>query len=433
MEAMTIGVIGLVAMLLLIAIGVPIAFSLIAVGAIGMFLVAGMLPTLTQIAMISWDKGTSFVILCVPLYILMGQLIYHTGIATDLYDCVQKWFGRLPGGLAIASVFACGGFGAVTGSSLAAVSTMGAIVMPEMKKYHYDDKLATGVLSASGTLGILIPPSIIFVFYGIMTDTSIAQLFIAGIVPGIITVVLFSLTIYVRCLCNPSLGPVGPRYSWKEKISSLKKITPVAFIFFVVIGGIYGGIFTPTEASGIGVSGVIASSLIMKRMTWLKFKASVDDTGIISAMIFAILIGGYLIGRFLALTEITSSLVDYIVSLNLNKFVFMICLMFLFAILGCVLDVFGMLILTLPFVFPIIIQLGFDPVWLGVFVVIMAEVALITPPIGVNVFIMQSIVPDIPISTIFKGIAPFLLCELILIAIIIIFPGVTLWLPGTLG
>lgn len=433
MDPITAGILGLILMLFMIAVGVPIAFSLVAVGAAGMFYMTGIGPTLAQISMIAWDKGSSFVILCVPLYILMGQLVFHTGIATDLYDFVQKWLGRLPGGLAIASVFACAGFGAVTGSSLAAVATMGAIVMPEMKKYRYSDRLATGVLSASGTLGILIPPSIIFVFYGIMTDTSIAALFIAGIVPGIITAIFYSMNVYIRCRINPEIGPVGPAYSWRERVSSLKKVTPVVIIFLVVIGGIYGGVFSPTEASGIGVTGVLLVTIIMGRLTWEKFKQSLLDTGITSAMIFAILIGGYLFSRFLALTEVTTNLITFIQDLQLNQYLFMFCVMLFFALLGCVLDVFGMLILTLPFLFPIILQLGYDPVWFGVFAVIMAEIALVTPPIGVNVFIMKNLAPEVAIEDIFKGIMPFLICDFTLIVLLIFFPQIALWLPGTLG
>jgi C4-dicarboxylate transporter, DctM subunit len=432
MELMTVGIIGLCFMLLLIAIGVPIGFSLVVTGAVGMWYVAGITPTLAQIGMIAWDKGTDFVIVAVPLYILMGQLVFHSGIAADLYDCVQKWFGRLPGGLAIASVLACAAFGAVTGSSLAAVATMGAIVMPEMRRYKYDDRLATGVLSASGTLGILIPPSVIFIFYGIMTDTSIAALFIAGIIPGIITTIFYSLLIYLRCRANPKLGPAGPAYSWAERIASTKEVTPVAIVFLAVIGGIYGGIFTPTEASGIGVSGVFLCCLVMGRLSWEKIKLSLHDTGVISAMIFAILIGGYLFGRFLALTEITSTLVNVIVSWNLNRYVFMAALMLLFIILGSVLDVFGMLILTLPFIFPVTLELGYDPVWLGVFTVIMAEIALVTPPIGVNVFIMKNIAKDVPLETIFRGILPFVLCDLLLVVLLVTFPSLALWLPSTL-
>jgi len=432
MDPLTTGILGLILMLLMIAIGVPIAFSLVVMGAAGMCYVTGIGPTLAQISMIAWDKGNSFVILCVPLYILMGQLVFHTGIATDLYDFVQKWLGRLPGGLAIASVFACAGFGAVTGSSLAAVATMGAIVMPEMKKYHYSDRLATGVLSASGTLGILIPPSIIFVFYGIMTDTSIGDLFIAGIVPGIITAIFYSMNVYIQCLINPEIGPVGPAYSWKERVSSLKKVTPVVIIFVIVIGGIYGGVFSPTEASGIGVTGVLLVTLVMRRLTWEKFKQSLLDTGVTSAMIFAILIGGYLFSRFLALTEITINLINYIQSLQLNHYLFMLCVMLFFTLLGCVLDVFGMLILTLPFLFPIILQLGYDPVWFGVFTVITAEIALVTPPIGVNVFIMKNLAPEVAIEDIFKGILPFLICDFTLIVLLIFFPQIALWLPSTL-
>ncbi len=429
MDPITIGIIGIIVMLALLVMGVPIAFSMAVVGIIGTAMVAGITQTLSQIVLIAWDKGTDFIIVCIPLFIFMGQLTASTGIASELYEFLQRWLGRLPGGLAIASVCACGAFGAVTGSSVACVATMGSITYPQMKKYKYDPKLATGCLSASGTLGILIPPSLAFAFYGILTDTSIAALFIAGIVPGIITISIFSGIVLLKCILDPKLGPVGPQFTWKEKMVSLKGILPVAIIFLLVVGTLYGGLCTPTEASGIGSTGVVLVSLIMGKLTWQNFRKALWDTGVISSFIFAIIIGGYLIARFLVVTNISQLLITYVNNMNLDKYMFIMFLIVLYTILGCILDVFGMIILTLPFVFPITLSLGIDPIWFGVFIVIMTEIALITPPVGVNVFVMRSIATDVPMGTIFRGIFPFLLGEFVVIAILILFPWIATWLP----
>jgi C4-dicarboxylate transporter DctM subunit len=429
MDPIVIGIIGIIVMLGLLVLGVPIAFSMAVVGIIGTALVAGVTQTLSQIVLIAWDKGTDFIIVCIPLFIFMGQLTSSTGIASELYEFLQRWLGRLPGGLAIASVCACGAFGAVTGSSVACVATMGSIIYPQMKKYKYDPKLATGCLSASGTLGILIPPSLSFAFYGILTDTSIAALFIAGIIPGIITIIIFSGIVLLKCIRNPKLGPVGPSFTWKEKLVSLKGILPVAIIFLLVVGTLYGGLCTPTEASGVGAAGVVLVSLAMRKLTWENFRKALWDTGVISSFIFAIIMGGYLIARFLVVTNISQTLIGTVNQMNLDKYMFIIFLIILYTILGCILDVFGMIILTLPFVFPITTALGIDPIWFGVFITIMTEIALITPPVGVNVFVMRSIATDVPMGSIFRGIVPFLIGEFLVITILILFPITATWLP----
>ena len=432
MDLIIVGLLGIFFMIVLIVLGVPIAFSMAAIGIIGTAIVAGIPQALSQPMLVSWAKGTDFLFTCIPLFIFMGQLAATTGIAAELYDFLQKWMGRLPGGLAIASVCACGGFGAVTGSSVACVATMGTIIYPELKKYNYECKLATGVLAASGTLGILIPPSLAFAFYGIITDTSIGSLFIAGIIPGIITILIYASIILFRCIRNPQLGPLGPSYSWKERLNSARGILPVAAIFIICVGSLYGGLCTPTEAAGIGAAGVIFVSLAMKKLTWKKFRAALWETCVTSAFIFAIVIGGFLISRFLVLTDISRLIIDYVQLLNPSKLVFIIFLAVLYLILGCILDVFGMLILTLPFVFPVTTSLGIHPVWFGVFVTIMTEIALITPPVGVNVFVMRSIATDVPMGQIFIGIVPFLFGEFVLIALLIIFPEIAIWLPSTM-
>lgn len=429
MDPLYVGLIGLVVMIVLLIVGVPIAFAMAVVGIAGTAVVAGIPQTLSQVTLVTWDKGTDFVIVCIPLFIFMGQLTATTGIAGDLYEFLQRWLGRMRGGLGIASVLACGGFGAVTGSSVACVATMGTIVYPEMKKYGYDAKLATGVLAASGTLGILIPPSLAFAFYGTLTNTSIAQLFIAGIVPGLVTMAIFAGIVWVQCLIDPKLGPMGPSFTWKEKFQSLTGILPIAVIFALVIGTLYGGVCTPTEASAIGAAGVVVVSLVMGRLSWANLHKALWETGLVSAFIFAIVVGGYLISRFLAVTQITDLLVNYVTQLNPSKLGFIAFMIVLYLFLGCILDVFGMTILTLPFIFPITTALHIDPIWLGDFIVIMTEVALITPPVGVNVFVMRSIATDVPMGKIFQGVMPFLIGEFVLIGLLIVFPGMATWLP----
>ena len=430
MDPIFIGILGIFVMLLLLFLGVPIAFALAAVGIIGTGLVVGLGQTMSQITLIVWDKGTDFIFLCIPLFVFMGHLTATTGIASELYEFLERWLGRLPGGLAVASVWACGGFGAVTGSSVACVATMGSIIYPQMKRYKYDPLLASGVLTSSGTLGILIPPSIAFAFYGVLTDTSIGALFLAGIVPGIITIIIFTSIVIIRCLVNPKIGPLGPHSTWKEKFVSLRAILPIAAIFLSVMGSLYGGLCTPTEASGVGAMGVILVSLVMRKLKWEHLRQALWDTTITTSFIFAIMAGGYMIARFLVVTHISELLIQYVYQMNLDKFTFILFLVVLYTILGCILEVFGMTILTVPFVFPIILNLGIDPIWFGVFVVVMTEVALVTPPIGMNVFVMRTIASDVPMGRIFKGVIPFVIGEYLLILILILFPWIATWLPS---
>ena len=432
MDPFAVGILSIILMITLTFIGVPIALGLLCIGAVGNLYLMGLPQTTMQVHMITWETGTNFLLIAVPCFIFMGQLVYHTEIAADLYDFVHKWLGRLPGGLAVTGVFTSAGFGAVTGSSVAAIATMGIMVMPQMKKYNYDMRLATGSLASAGTLAIMIPPSIPMVIYGVWTETSIGKLFVAGIIPGIILATSFCALIVIRCIINKDLGPSGPSYSWYERCTSLIKLLPTAIIFLIVLGGIYGGIFTPTEASAIGAVGILVLALIMRRLTWVRLKDSLWQTGEISAMIYAILIGGVMFSRLLVQTDVTPTLVNYIGGLQVSAYsiIFLFSLMFL--LLGAVLDTFGMLILTLPLVFPISQQLGFDPVWFGIYMTVMMEIAMLTPPIGLNVFVMQRVVDEVPLSDIFKGVLPFVLICIGVVVIITLFPQLVLWLPSTM-
>ncbi len=433
MSLTLIGLIGIAVMFLLLLLGVPIAFSMALTGAVGIWILEGPGPALAHTLLIPWDEGRSFVFVTIPLFVLMGQLVFHTGLASDLYDGVRTWIGKIPGGMAITSVVACGAFGAVTGSSIATVATMGAIVMPEMRRYKYHPRLATGSLAASGTLGILIPPSLIFIFYGVMTETSIGALFIAGIMPGILTAVMFSAIILVRCMITPSLGPPGPGSTWKERWTSTIGLMPILGLFLLVIGGIYGGIFTPTEAAGVGCAGVLVTAAFRRRLSGSAMSKALEETALISAMIFAIIIGGYLVARFLAITGITEDLVSILVGMELGRVSFLLLLVLLYLVLGAMLDVFGMLVLTIPFLMPVVSELGISPIWFGVFAVVMAELALVTPPVGANVFVMRRTAPEVPMGEIFMGVLPFVIGELVVIALLIAFPEIVLWLPGKMN
>ena len=359
----------------------------------------------------------------------MGQLIFRTGIASDLYDCVYKWFGRMPGGLAIASVSACAGFGAVSGGSATAVATLGPMCMPEMRKYNYSNRLAAGSIASAGTLGILIPLSIFLIVYGVWTETSIAALFIGGIIPGIIMTVVFSLLILVMCIRTPALGPVGPAFSWKVRLLSLSKLLPVVAIFLLIMGGIYGGVFDPSEAAAIGVAGVLVVASVMRRLSLSAVKESLLNTMHTSGMIFLIIVGGHVLGRFIVLTDLTSAIVDNIAALNLSPLALIAMFSLMYIILGMILDIWAMLILTIPFVFPVVVQQGIDPVWFGIYVIMMSELAAITPPIGVNVYVMAKVAPDVPLTEIFKGIVPFFIVALLVIAVLSVFPAIVTWLP----
>ena len=430
MSLTLVGLVGIAGMFTLLLLGVPIALAMAVTGAVGLWILEGPSSAMAHTLLIPWDEGRSFVLVTIPLFVLMGQLVFQTGLASDLYDGVRTWVSKVPGGMAITSVLACGAFGAVTGSSIATVATMGAIVMPEMRRYGYHPRLATGALAASGTLGILIPPSLIFIFYGVMTETSIGALFIAGIVPGILTAAMFSAIILIRCVVTPTLGPPGPGATWRDRWVSTRGLLPILALFILVIGGIYLGIFTPTEAAGVGCSGVLVMAAARRRLSKEAMSKALEETALVSAMIFTIIVGGYLVARFLAITGITENLVSLLVGMDLGRVPFLLALVLLYLVLGAMLDVFGMLVLTIPFIMPVVGELGISPVWFGVFAVMMAELALVTPPIGANVFVMRRAAPEVPMGDIFMGVLPFVVGELMVIALVIAFPEIALWLPG---
>jgi tripartite ATP-independent transporter DctM subunit len=427
-----IGVVFLIIMLGLIAVGIPIAFAMLATASAGLLVMGGLAYPETQLVLNLWDRSTDFVLTALPLYLLMGELVFRTRMAADLYECVYKWLGWLPGGLAVTSIVAAAGFGAVSGGGAVAVATLAPMCMPEMRRYGYSDRLSTGTVAVGGTLGVLIPPSLFVVVYGIWTETSIGALFIAGIIPGLIMTAAYAATILLMCLRRPELGPPGPRFPLDERLASLGKLLPTLSIFLLVIGGIYLGVFDPSEAAAAGVGGVFVIALAMRRLTWSALGEALRNTIHTSAMIFLIIFAGHMMGRFVVLTNLTDAIVHGIESLAIPPLVMIALFTVMYIILGMVLDVWAMLILTIPIVFPVVIHLGFDPIWFGIFVVVMIELALVTPPVGVNIYVLAKVVPDIPLMDIFRGVTPFVFAALAVLALLCVFPGIVTWLPSRL-
>jgi tripartite ATP-independent transporter DctM subunit len=363
----------------------------------------------------------------------MGQFAFLSGVSSEIYKTAYAWLGPFRGGLAMATIMACGGFAAICGSSLATGATMAMVAIPEMDKYKYDPRLSTGCIAAGGTLGILIPPSIGFVLYGLLTEQSIGKLFMAGFIPGIMLAGLFVIAIYLQCRINPKMGPRGPATTWGMKIRSLGGTWGMLVLFTIVMGGIYLGIFTPTEAAGVGAFGAFLFALVRRKITLSTFIQSLLETGKTTAMIFMIIIGANILSCFLGLTKLPMELADFIAGLALPKTLILAAIILIYVVLGCVMDCYAIMILTVPILFPVIEALHFDPIWFGVVMVIVLEVGLITPPVGLNVFVIKGAAPNVPLTTIFQGIWPFLIAAVLAIIILTAFPEIATFLPGKMG
>jgi len=425
-----IGLIAMMIMTLMILVRVPIAVSMLITGVVGNTYFQGIDATLVQFQLLSWEIATNFILISLPLFIWMGQLGYSSGVGRDLYDCFYKWFGHRPGGLAVSATMSTASFGAVTGSSVATVMTMGKMLMPEMKRYNYSPSLASGSLASAGVLAILIPPSVPLVFYGAWTESSIGDLFIAGIIPGILLTLLFSTYIWIYCYFKPSAGPSGQKFLLSEKLHSLVNLLPFLSVMFLVLGSIYGGIATTSEAAAVGVAGMLMVALVKKRLNKDVLKESIGESSKLSSNIFLLLLGGGVFSRFLVQTDLAASLIQVITDMHLSTYLVLAVLVVMYLLLGAIIDTFGMIIITLPFVFPLIISMGIDPVWFGIFIVMMIELALITPPIGLNVIVMRQVVPDVALIDVYKGTFPFVLLCLLMVVLLIVFPEIALWLPN---
>jgi tripartite ATP-independent transporter DctM subunit len=432
MNPTIIGTLGIIVMLLLMALRVPIGVSMGVVGFFGFAYMNGWSAALSLLGLVPYSTVSSFTLTVIPLFVMMGHFATMAGLSQELYDTANRWFGHFRGGLAMATVVACGGFAAICGSSLATAATMGGIALPEMRRVGYHPKLATGCVAAGGTLGILIPPSVIFLIYGFLTEQSIGKLFLAGIGPGIVLVMLFILTISVVTWIKPSLGPPAARTPFLERLSALRRVWSVIALFLLVIGGMYLGVFTATEAAAMGAFGAFLFAVARRKLTWRSLMTALIDTATTTAMILAILIGAIILGYFMAVTKVPMALAAFFSGLPVSPALVMVCIMITYVILGGLMDSLAMVLLTVPIFFPVIQALGFDPIWFGVILVILVEVGLITPPVGMNVFVISGMSKDVSIQGVFLGTSPFLIAMGILLALLMVFPDLALFIPKTM-
>src|ERR1044071_7076527 len=433
MDPTLLSILILVFMFALLFCGMPIGFAMGLSAVVGTLLLIDAPAAFSLLGQTAYDTAVTYNLSVVPMFVLMGYIAGGAGLSESLYRACNAWLGHRRGGLALATIGGCGAFAAICGSSIATAATMAQIALPEMRRYNYDDRLATGAVAAGGTIGILIPPSIIMVIYGLLTETSISQLFLAGFLPGLLTVAGFMLTIMVMTRIDPRLGPPAARSSTRDKLIALKDVWGAAALFLLVIGGLYFGIFSPTEAAGIGAVGALALSVLNGSFGREMLAKSLLDTVKTTAQIFTILIGAILFNNFLILASMPTIVSGWITGLPLGKTAILLVIIGMYFILGCLLDSLAMILLTIPIVFPIVSALGYDPVWFGIIIVMVVELGLITPPIGMNVFVIKGIAREVPLYTIFRGVTPFIVAQVILILILIAFPEIALWLPSTMS
>ncbi len=410
----------------------PVAMAMLVVGFVGTWVVNGTVPALTSLSGEAFEIISYSELIVVPLFVLMGNLAGVSGMSRDLYTAAYKWIGHFRGGLASATIAGCAGFAAMSGSSIAAAVTMGRVALPEMKRFNYSDSLATGAVAAGGTLGILIPPSTGMIIYAILTEQSIGKLFIAGVLPGILLTALFIFAISIVTRLDPAKGPAGPKTSFGEKLSSLRNASTIVGVVLVTIGGIYVGWFTPVEAAGVGAFIVLVIALVRQELDWKSSKFVVFQTLRTTATVFMILIGAHVFIPFMALTQIPEDLVIFLIGLDVGDLGVLIIILLTYVVLGTFLEGLAMLVLTLPIVYPLILELGLSPIWFGVVCVIVLEMGLISPPVGVNVFVVRGIAPEVPMGTIFRGIWPFWFAMAACLAILVAFPEIALFLPNTM-
>jgi tripartite ATP-independent transporter DctM subunit len=430
----TVGILGSALLVFFLFIGMPIAFVMMFVGFLGIGYLTSFKAALPVVANTVYETASYYPYTIIPLFILMGGFAGNAGITRELYETFDKWFRRLPGGLGIATIAACAFFAALSGSSVAAAAAMGTIAIPEMRRFNYAPKLATGVVAAGGTLSFLIPPSLGFVVYGMLTEQSIGKLLISGIFPGILLSLAFIAIIIFQVKMDPSLAPsTHGEVSFKEKVLAFSGIWETMLVFLLVMGGIYLGFINPTEAGAIGATALFVIILLKKRLTLRNLSSSLLEAVRISVLVLFLVAGANVFSYFLALSTIPMAVSNWMTGLEVSRYVILTIIVFLYLILGCFLDAISMMVLTLPVIFPVISALGFDPIWFGVICVIMMEAGLITPPVGLNVYTLAGVTKDVPMQTIFRGAVPFLIPMIAVVIIITIFPEIVLLLPSLMG
>ena len=432
MTPTTTGLIGFAVLIILMFLRMPVGFVMALVGYLGFGLLVSWSAASNLVIRDFYSTFSSYNLTVIPLFVLMGQVAFHSGISGRLFNAAHKFFGHLPGGLAIATIGACAGFSAVCGSTSATAATMASVALPEMKKYQYDPALATGVVAAGGSLGILIPPSTIFIIYGIMTEQSIGELFMAGVVPGILLSCFFVLSVLIWAYFRPEIGPRGPKSTWTEKFKSLSGLIETLLLFVLVMGGLFAGFFTPTEAAGIGAAGTILIALIGRHLTWKGFKNALYDTTRITCMIFVVVAGATVFGHFLAVTRIPADIGTFVSGLELPPMVIMGIIIVIYLLLGCLMDSLAMIMLTIPIFYPVVLTLGFDPIWFGVIIVVVSGMGVITPPVGINAYVVAGVARDVPLHVIFKGTLHMLYAMIALAVLLMVFPKIATFLPQML-
>ncbi len=433
MDPLTSGMVMIVLLLVLLAIGLPIAFSLGISGVICVFMVTGWQTTYGFLSTTPFNTSASWLYVVLPLFILMGMLSYSAGINEDAFTIANYWLGKIKGGLAMATIWACSVFGATSGSSIAAAATMGKLAIPQMRRYNYSMELAAGCVAGGGTLSVMIPPSGILVIYGIITEESIGQLLIAGLLPGLLSALIYMSGIYLWCSIKPSIAPsTDIRVTWKKRLVSLKNGYGAVLIFGVVMGGIYTGIFTPTEAGAFGAAVALILLLTKSKTRFHALREGLVETAKVTCMFFTIVICAHFFTLGLTVSGIPKALVTYLTELNMHPKLILTILLFVYIPLGMFLDTVSLLFLTLPIIFPVVKAMGFSGIWFGILVTKLIEVSLITPPVGLNVYVIKGILPEVEIGTIFKGCIPFLIMDILTLAALFFFPQITLWLPSTM-
>ncbi|MDB3935630.1 TRAP transporter large permease [Granulosicoccus sp.] len=431
------GIAGFGAVLLLVLLRMPIAFAMGLVGMVGFMLESSYRASISMVARLIIDTSQNYGLSVVPLFILMGLFVNKAGISRELYAASNAFLGHLRGGLAMATIVACGGFAAMSGSSLATAATMSKVAMPEMRRFGYSDSLATASIAAGGTLGILIPPSVILVIYGLLTETSVGKLFMAGIVPGLLGVLLYLVAVRYTVWRNPEAGPAGERATRSQRLLALREVWAVLLLFFLVIGGLYGVFdvpplniaFSPTEAAGMGAMGAFLIALVRGRLSFADTRDVLLETATTTASLFAVLIGAWVFSNFVNVAGLPQGLLALVTANELSPILVMAMILAIYIVLGCVFESLSMLLLTVPIFFPVVTQLGYDPVWFGIIVVVVVEISLITPPVGLNVFVLKGMVGDVSTMTIFKGVTPFWMVDIVRLLILLALPGLVLFLP----
>jgi C4-dicarboxylate transporter DctM subunit len=430
MSTDAVAVIGFVSLFTLMLLRVPIGMALGLVGVTGFGYLTSMTPALKIVGHTTMRTVTDFNYAVVPLFLLMGSFATASGMSRELFRAANAFIGHLRGGLGIATILACGGFAAICGSSVATAATFSRVAYPEMRRFNYPESFSAGVIAAGGTLGIMIPPSTVLAIYGIITEQDIGKLFIAGVIPGILAVFMYAATVSIIGWSRPGFLPAGERASWNERVESLRHVWATLLLFAFVIGGLYGGIFTATEAAGAGAGGAYIIGIMRRRLSWKQTLQCLLETTRTTAAVFTILIGALLFGYFLTITQTPQKVTAFLTGLGIGNYGVLTLILIMYLLLGCLMDALAIVILTVPIIFPLIKEMGFDPIWFGIIIVMTVELGLIHPPVGMNIFVIKSVLEDIKISTIFKGVLPFIATDILRLIILVLFPILATWLPS---